>query len=200
MHEKDSDFQDPRLLVTEHVPWLYRDPKIAHYYGDFVRQCLVAAAALMLLTAPYYADDLHNELPFEIIGAVVLVALAALTSPWNRTVIIGDAVASGAGLVVFELWALQEYSPSLLIAFALRQAIAIAFMCAFYFSMKTFRAMMFRQIGQPNPIAADIEPEEPEEEVDEFKEPANEKEAEELAERRKVWHDKAIHERREYDG
>ena len=74
-------------------------------------------------------------------------------------------------------------------------------MCAFYFSMKTFRAMLLRQVGQPNSLAADVEPEEAEEEkIDYLKQPANEREAEDIAARRKAQQYKAIHERREYDG
>ena len=137
MNEHGEELPEYMEVARDTEPWLYRLQKIQHYYGDFVRQCFVGAAALMLLAAPFYADDLASILPFAILGAVALVAAAAMTSPWNRTVIMADAVLAGVGLVIFELWALEEYSSAPLLAFVLRQAIAITFMFAFYFSMKT---------------------------------------------------------------
>ncbi|KKW20130.1 MAG: hypothetical protein UY63_C0001G0035 [Parcubacteria group bacterium GW2011_GWA2_51_10] len=125
-------------------PW----PSVSHYYGDFVRQLLVGAAALIVIGAPFYADSLRAELPFEVVGALILVALAAVTNPWNRNVIVADAIASGVGMAVFQTWALSGYDAAGPIAFVLRQALAILFLVAFYFSVKTLRAMILRQIGK----------------------------------------------------
>jgi len=192
MSEED-DAEDYAAIAAETEPWLYRLPKVSHYYGDFVRQAFVAAAALMLLAAPFYADDLHSELPFEIIGAVFLVAAAAMTNPWNRTVILADAIIAGVGLVIFELWALGEYDAITTTQFILRQAIAVLFMIAFYFSMKTVRAMTLHQVGKSD-TAMDVHASE------HRHEPAAQQEAEEATAQRKKWHHQAMHERHEYDG
>ena len=133
---------------VENVPWIYRWSKISHYYGDTVRQLMIAAAALMLIAAPYYTDDLSTELPFIVVGTVILVCVAALTSPWKRGVISADAIASGVGLVIFEMWALLGYSESAPLQFVLREALAILFLFALYFSTKTLRSMLLHQIGQ----------------------------------------------------
>ena len=67
-------------------------PSLTHYYGDVVRVIILTIVALLLLSAPFYADDLKAELPFEVAGAVVLAGLAALTNPRSGAVIIVDDV------------------------------------------------------------------------------------------------------------
>lgn len=121
---------------------------VPHYYGDIVRQLFLVSAAVMLVAAPFYADTLSLELPFEIMGAIVLVALAAAVNPHNRLGLYGNAIASGVGLVLYETWALYPYSTSTWMQFTLRQFVALLFLAAFYFSMKTVRALIFHQIGK----------------------------------------------------
>ncbi len=129
------------------VPWMYRWTRISHYYGDAVRELLIAAAVLMLVCAPFYSDDIQTELPFIVIGTLVLACVAALTSPKRKSIISADAVAAGVGLVIFEMWALLGYSDSTAIQFILRESIAIIFLFALYFSTKTLRAMFSNTIG-----------------------------------------------------
>ncbi len=130
------------------TPWMYRWPSIAHYYGDTVRQLQLSAAAIMLLGAPYYSDDLGTEIVFILSGVLALVLVSALTNPWKQTIISIDAVISGVGLVIFETWALMGFSGDTFIKFSLRQFLALLFLFAFYFSTKTLRAMILHQIGK----------------------------------------------------
>ena len=125
-------------------PWL----SVSHYYGDYVRQFLLGAAALMLFAAPFYGEFLRAELPFVVMGTLVLVALAAITNPWKKSIMTADAVASGTGLLIFETWAIYGYGESTALAFVLRQALALIFLVAFYFSVKTVRAMLLHQLGK----------------------------------------------------
>lgn len=120
---------------------------IPHYYGDIVRMLFLAAAILMLVGAPFYTDDLKTQLPFIVIGAIVLVALAALTSPRSPLVMRLNAGAAGAGVVIYEIWALWGYGISTAIDFALRQIPAVIFIFAFYFALKTLRAMLMGMVG-----------------------------------------------------
>jgi hypothetical protein len=121
---------------------------VPHYYGDHVRQLFIVAAALMLIAAPFYTDALRVQLPFIIIGALVLAAIAALANPLKQSVFIAGAIASGVGLVVYESWALFMYSESSWPEFVLREGIAIVFLIAFYFNMKTVRAFVLHRIGK----------------------------------------------------
>jgi hypothetical protein len=132
----------------ETVPWIYRWTGIPHYYGDFVRELLISAALLMLITSPMYADNLSVQLPFLIVGAVVTVVVAALTNPLKRGVIAADTVVSGVGFIIFQYWALQRYQVDLLQQFILREAVAIVFLFALYFSTKTLRNMLLNTIGK----------------------------------------------------
>lgn len=130
---------EPHVPLVDHIP---------HYYGDAVRQLFVVAAVLMLVGAPFYADSLRVELPFEIVGAVILVALAALANPYKKFVFFVGAIAAGVGLVIYEIWALYTYFESTWLQFILREAIAIIFLVAFYFNMKTVRAFVLHRIGK----------------------------------------------------
>ncbi len=131
---------------------------IPHYYGDYVRQLLLGAAALMMIFSPLYSDVLRQQFPFIIIGAVLAVSFAALMNPRDKWVVIGSAVVSGGGLVIYAMWGMFGYENISPVAFMLRLAVAVIFLFAFYFSMKTLRAFMMRQIGKR-------------ETIDEFEEP-----------------------------
>lgn len=122
-------------------------PHLTHYYGDSVRMFMLVAVALMLLSAPFYSDSLLIALPFEIIGAIILAGLAAMTNPMSRLILSIDAVANGVGLVIFATWGLSAYESSGALAFVIRIAIAVIFLFAFYYSMKTVRAMVMHTIG-----------------------------------------------------
>src|SRR3989344_2051869 len=122
--------------------------QVSHYYGDTVLQIFIATAALMLLTAPFYGDTLRIELPFEIAGALILVALAALANPHNKTSMVANAIAAGVGMVIFETWALYLYQESSWAQFTLREIVAVLFLVAFYFSTQTVRAFVMHQVGK----------------------------------------------------
>jgi hypothetical protein len=121
---------------------------IEHYYGDSARELILGGTALMLLTSPLYADKLSLEFPFEVAGAIAAVCFAALTNPWKRWVLIGDAVLSGAAVVIFQGWAVLDFSGDEPVAFVFREAITLVAVFALYFSVKTVRAMALRQVGE----------------------------------------------------
>lgn len=120
---------------------------IEHYYGDLVRALMLATAILILVGAPFYADDLKFELPFILAGAIILVALAAMTTPKSRLIMRLDAVAAGTGAVLYEMWALWGFGTSSPLDFVMREAPAIILLVAFYFALKTLRAMLSGMIG-----------------------------------------------------
>lgn len=107
-----------------------------------MRMLLLGVAVLMLAGAPFYTSVLGTVLPLLVVGSILLVALAALTSPSNPFVMRLNAVAAGVGAIVFEYWALASYQKTFPIEFALKQIIALLCMFAFYYSLKTLRAMI----------------------------------------------------------
>jgi hypothetical protein len=138
---------------------------VPHYYGDIVRHLFMGTAALMLIAAPFYADTLRIELPFEIAGALALVALAALANPHRKSVFIGSAVVSGTGVIIYATWALYTYGSSTPAQFILRQLIAVLFLIAFYFSIKTVRAFILDRVGKDEVPGEFEKPATPEPEV-----------------------------------
>lgn|SRR3989344_4077979 len=121
---------------------------IPHYHGDSARMLLIGAAALMLLASPFYADALRTQFPFLVIGALLTVMAAAFTDPHRRGSLIADAVVSGTGLAVFAGWALMSWDGLDPVSLMFRLVIAVVFLFAFYFSLKTVRAFALHEIGR----------------------------------------------------
>lgn len=129
-------------------PW----SSVPHYYGDFVRQLLLGAAALMIIASPLYTNTLRIQFPFIVTGALLSVAVAALMNPRDRWILVASATLSGIGLVTYAMWGMFGYDTITPAAFVLRMAVAVVFLFAFYFSMKTFRAFVTQQIGRRETI------------------------------------------------
>ncbi|OGG49905.1 hypothetical protein A2763_01840 [Candidatus Kaiserbacteria bacterium RIFCSPHIGHO2_01_FULL_54_36] len=127
-------------------------PSVPHYWGDGVRQLLLGGATLMVVASPFYGSNLRVEFPFVIVGALVIVAFAALTSPRVWWISAVDAILSGAGAIIYATWGIFEYGTISPIALVLRLAIAFIFLFAFYFSMKTVRAFTLGQVGKRETI------------------------------------------------
>jgi hypothetical protein len=127
----------PRLLTGN----------IAHYYGDYVRRIFLGIALILLLSIPFVADTAFVLLPIQIIGAIILILLSALTNPKNKIIMIADVAASVLGIIALELFALAAYRGGAVMAMIGFQTLAVAFMYALYLSLKTLRAMELHQIG-----------------------------------------------------
>lgn len=125
---------------------------IPHYWGTVARQLMLAGAALMLVASPLYGSDLRAEFPYEVLGALLAVGFAALTNPRTLWVSIGDTIICGSGAAFYAIWGISEYTSIEPLAFVLRLAIAVIFLFAFYFSMKTVRAFTLRQIGRRDKV------------------------------------------------
>ena len=121
---------------------------IPHYYGDVVRGLLLGAAALLLIASPLYADAIRSQFPFLVLGAFCAVTVAAFTDPHKKLSLMADATVAGTGLIVYAGWGLLGYDSVNPVAFVLRLAVAVIFLFAFYFSLKTVRAFALHEIGR----------------------------------------------------
>jgi hypothetical protein len=130
-----------------YLPRFNIEPRVPHYYGDIVRRIFIGAAAAIVIFAPFFGGNVLL-LPFEIIGAVVLVILAGLTTPKNMSIMIVNAVAAALGVVIYETTALYAYSNGDVWTFLAHETLVVTFVFALYFSMKTVRAMQLGQIGK----------------------------------------------------
>lgn len=124
---------------------------ITHYYGDMVRILFFITVVLSFLAIPFWGHLLPFGNAFEILGGIVFVTLAGLTSPHAKTVMLVNAFASGIGAFLFEYAAVSfraADSTQLLLA---REMGALALLGALYFSIKTLRAISQGTVGEIPP-------------------------------------------------
>jgi hypothetical protein len=132
-----------------YIPTPFRlNPTIPHYYGDAVRKCFLVIACGLIFLAPVFIGYLPALLPIVIIGVILLVTLAALTNPKKQWVMAANAMVAGGGILFSEMIALLAYNDNQMVMFLSHQVMAIVFLFAMYFSVKTVRAMMLGSIGR----------------------------------------------------
>ena len=115
----------------------------AHYYGDTVRNIFLISSILLILL-PLFDKELYPLYLFPGVFILLgLVVLAGLTSPTKHFSIIADTLFAGALFVFFEYLALvggdANFMHTMNITFMLRQLLAILFLLALYFGVKTWR-------------------------------------------------------------
>ncbi len=121
---------------------------IPHYYGDYIRVLFLATAALSAVAIPIVGDLLPLGTFAQVGSAILLVLLAGLTNPHSKTILLYDTAVSGLGLLLLESAAISYYSSDSMQLFAVREVGALILMFAFYFSVKTLRAMSLKKIGK----------------------------------------------------
>ena len=124
---------------------------VRHYYGDAVRALFVAVAVMTGIAIP-----LSGELRLGVlVGAPVIVValvLAGLTNPHGKTVLILNTFASGLGVVLSQLVALNAYAQESFFFFGFVEILSLILMSALYFSVKNVRAMAAHKIGQVDEV------------------------------------------------
>lgn len=126
-----------------------KEPKekaATHYYGDYVRRLFLGAGVATLLILPFYNTLLPAMSPDALVLFVIVIILfAAILNPRRSATIAGiDALISIIGVYLFAYYAVTEYANTELIVTVLRQALAVVFAFALYFSVKTLRARIVR--------------------------------------------------------
>ena len=115
--------------------------RILHYYGDTVRQLFVLAALVMVVSLPFFTEEIGQPLIISLV-AILLVGMAAgLTSPRHTWTATFNVFISIGGFLTFEDYAVDWYSRygSTGSFFWTNQLLAVIFLLALYFSLKTFR-------------------------------------------------------------
>jgi len=128
--------------------YLFRIHNIEHYYGDYVRALFLGAAVLSAVAIPLFGDLLPFGTFVQVGSALLLVLLAGLTNPHSRVLMVYDVVVSGLGVFLLESAAISFYAADTAQLFAAREVGALALLFAFYFSIKTLRAMMLGKVGK----------------------------------------------------
>lgn len=128
--------------------YLFRLRGIPHYYGDHIRALFMATAVLSVVVIPIYGSLLPFSTLTQIICATLLVLLAGLTNPHSKITMWYTALVSGIGTILLESAAINFFATDSLELFLARELAALMLMFAFYFSVKTLRAMSFGKLGK----------------------------------------------------
>lgn len=123
---------------------------VTHYYGDIVRRLFLIAGVVILVSLPFVWDLSPLAALLSSVVVMILVLEAGVTTPKKEWTAYVNAVISGVGLVIYELFAVYNYSHyqasvSNVALFLLSQIIATIFLFALYFASKTMRAMVLHE-------------------------------------------------------
>lgn len=124
------------------IDYEVEEQKPAHYYGDVVRSCFLAIGLVLTVTILVDWQLITVYLLVGVVGILALVVLAGMTSPRSPRLILVEAVISGAGFVFFEYMAIAAFGAAKTVTdpvFFLRQLLAILFLIALYFGVKSVR-------------------------------------------------------------
>lgn len=118
---------------------------LLHYYGDVVRKLFLIAGSIMLLGTPVFNRILPvSELVS--IGAIAFLAFSAgFTSPTKKSSALFNVCVSLGAFFVFEYYAITTYmiqshsDPYRIVLFWVDLTLALIFLFAFYYSVKTLR-------------------------------------------------------------
>ncbi len=130
---------------------IFSSRNIPHYYGDHVRRLFLAVAAILVISIPVWDGLFPLTVLSRVLFVVGLVLLAGITTPHSRWALLIDAVVSGVGVFLLELIAIQRYNAEEVGLFLAREAVILLLLFAFYYSVKTYRAMLTKQIGKKEP-------------------------------------------------
>jgi len=116
-----------------------------HYHGGMVRKLFMFAAAIMVITLPFIHDFLLPKPPYfaVLILPILGVALfAGWTNATQRYTIEFDLIFSIGAMIGFEYEAMLAYhtNPTIDLYFLTNHVLALLFLFASYYAMKTFRS------------------------------------------------------------
>ncbi len=124
----------------------YYSTSLVHYHGYTIRKLFIMAAFLMLLTLPFFNEELPVPTLVSLLGILVIGFSAAFTNPVTEFAPVLDFAVSAVGFAIFEYQTITGYAqagPDML--FWINQVLAAIFLATFYLSTKTVRAMELKQ-------------------------------------------------------
>ncbi len=125
-------------------------PQVPHYHGDTVRILFLIGGIIILATLPFFKNLLQVGTGFLPVFVVILVLGGAIVNPFQRWVVTVDLIIAAVAVVLFEYAAVVGFGFDNFFLSITRQALAIVFLLALYYSGRTLRAMLMHQIGKKN--------------------------------------------------
>lgn len=135
---------------------LTRASDIPHYYGDRVRELFVLTAVVSFVAVALWGDLLPYGTLTQVAAGLCLVLLAGLTNPHSKAILMTNTIVSGVSVLLLETTAIALHRVQSTEIFFARELAAVLLLAAFYFSVKTLRAMALGKVGKvarPNEFA-----------------------------------------------
>ncbi|MEI6345952.1 MAG: hypothetical protein WCO79_01850 [bacterium] len=122
---------------------------IPHYFGHTIRRFFFASAFTMLATLPFFKNELAIPVGYSVFAIIAVTFAAGYTNPHSRWILMFDSVIAALGLLVFGFHSVTGYSDYGMeglrqILFYTNQVLAMCFLAAFYFSVKSLRGFSER--------------------------------------------------------
>lgn len=120
---------------------------MTHYYGDAVRKLFLGGAVLMLVTLPFFWNLISVPITASITIILLIGVAAGLMNPKILWVAILNTVIAAGAFVAFEYYAVDTYIKysSTHWLFWIDQLLALDFLVAVYFGVKTVRGWMLEK-------------------------------------------------------
>lgn len=124
---------------------------VPHYFGHTIRRFFFFVAFVMLATLPFFKNELAIPIAYSVVAIIAVTFAAGYTNPHSRWILIFDVVVAGFGLLVFGFHSITGYSNYGMqgvreVLFYTNQVLALSFLAAFYFSVKSLRGFAERRI------------------------------------------------------
>ncbi len=121
-----------------------------HYYGDRVRKLFLVGALIMVTSLPFLYDVIPQPVFFSILAIFVLLAAAGLTNPQQvltSAINVALAIFATGAFEYYAVYASQNFGVGSLFFWA-NEALAIDFLFASYYSIKTLRGALVLENGK----------------------------------------------------
>ncbi|MEK7636181.1 MAG: hypothetical protein AAB362_00630 [Patescibacteria group bacterium] len=118
----------------------------SHYYGDVVRRLFLVGAVIMLLALPFFYKLIPGPIFFSIFAIIIVELAAGMTSPKTLWSAIMNVLIAIFGIFAFENEAISAFShyDAEIWYFWINQLLALIFLIALYYGVKTVRQMSSR--------------------------------------------------------
>lgn len=138
MSERDD--YDPAVKYSEQPLRITKIRGVISYLSENVSRMFLVAGFLILLSLPFFRNDLSKGLlPLSIFGVIILVFLAGFTSKKYRWTVVLDAFISMCGLLIFSYQSVTVYTSYGTIFFGINLTLSIIFLLSFYFTIRIIR-------------------------------------------------------------
>ncbi len=115
----------------------------APYYGNIVRKLFILCGLVILITLPFLKSLITGPIFYSLLIVIVLALSAGITSARYKKTILVDVIISALGFSFFAYQGIKNFSGFVNLFFITNLVLAIIFLFAFYWSIKTARELKF---------------------------------------------------------